>query len=331
MGEAGVFPGFVDIQVNGAFGFDFTTDPDSIWNVGAKLPSTGVTAFVPTVITTTEANMKTALRVVGLGPPAGYVGATVIGLHLEGPMLAAERRGTHPLDLLQPASLELVDRLLETGQPLMVTLAPELPGVESVIDRLVDAGVIVSFGHSDCTATAADAGFERGVGHVTHLFNAMSGLHHRSPGLAASVLNSDTVTAGVIVDGVHLDPAMVQLAFRVLGPERIALVTDAVAAAGMAGGTSAIGSVAVAVNGVEVRNADGTLAGSAATMEHIVGTMHAITRCSRDELVAMSSTTPARIVHHIPDPGDTVVLDDDLRVASCSIGGAVVYAREGSH
>lgn len=320
-------PGFVDIQVNGGYGHDFTSDPASIWDVSRRLPEQGVTAFVPTIITSSPDAPMEALEVLTAGPPAGWTGARPLGIHLEGPMISPHKRGTHPLDLLVPATVDLVDGWIAAGPPLMVTLAPEIEGAPAAIDALRAVGTVVSLGHSACTATQARDAFERGAANVTHLFNGMSSLDHRAPGLAAAALVDDDVTVGLITDGVHVDPVMVSLAHRVLGPGRIALVTDAVAALGMGSGRYRVGEVEVTVDGFVSRNAEGALAGGVAPMDHLLRTVIAATGCALDEAVEMASSTPARVVGYSADPSDRVTLSDDLEVLSTTIGGEVAYRR----
>ncbi len=201
-----VVAGFVDLQLNGGWGHDFTLDPASIWEVGARLPAHGVTAFLPTVITAAPIAAIRALETLAAGPPPGWQGARPLGIHLEGPMIAADRRGTHPVDALVAVSPDLVAQWLEVGPPTMVTLAPELPGALDAIEALAAAGVVVAIGHSDADLATAQAAFAAGATHVTHLFNAMSGLHHRTPGVAAAALLDDHVTMGLVADGIHVHP-----------------------------------------------------------------------------------------------------------------------------
>lgn len=320
-------PGFVDIQVNGAFGHDFTSDPDSIWEAARRLPEHGVTAFVPTIITSVPEAPLAAFEALAAGPPPGWVGARPLGLHLEGPMISSAKRGTHPEKLIVLPSEQLVGGWIEAGPPLMATVAPELEGAGDIIAMLAGAGTIVSLGHSDCTAAQARVGFDRGAINVTHLFNGMSGLDHRRPGLAAAALTHDSVTVGLISDGIHVDPVMLELAYRSLGPERISLITDAVAALGMGPGSYRIGDIDVKVDGFVSRNGQGALAGGVAPMDHLVRTMVAATGCSLQEVVTMASATPAAVVGYAPSPGDGVTLDADLTVVATSLGGEVVYRR----
>lgn len=243
-------------------------------------------------------------------------------------MISPRRRGTHPADALIPPSPEIADRLVAAGPPMMVTLAPELPGAEEVVRRLVAAGTLVSIGHSDAGSAEARTSFGWGVSHATHLFNAMSGLDHRSPGVAAAVLLDEAVTTGLIADGIHIADDMLRLALRILGPGRIALVTDAIAAMGVGDGAYRVGTIPVEVRGVEVRNREGNLAGSAATMDHVVRTMREATGCSLEAVSAMASATPSAVVGHRPDPGDRVLVDGELSVVATAVGGEIVYRRE---
>ena len=291
--EGHVMPGFVDIQVNGAYGHDFTTDPGSIWEVARLLPRHGVTAFLPTVISSPVEVAEAALAVVAAGPPPGFAGAMPLGVHVEGPVISPRRRGTHPAEALQEPSLQWAERLIAAGPPKMVTIAPELPGAEAVVRRLMEAGVVVAIGHSDATAEQAQAAFGWGLRHATHLFNAMSGLDHRAPGVAAAILADDRVTCGLIADGAYVADTMLRLAWRALGPTRIALVTDAMAPL-LADGEYRIGTVDVTVTDGVVRNRDGALAGSAATLDRVVAVMRRATGCSSDG----SPPWPRRPVGH---------------------------------
>jgi N-acetylglucosamine-6-phosphate deacetylase len=321
------FGGFVDLQVNGGFGHDFTAAPASIWEVAARLPEHGVTAFLPTVVSSATETALTAFRTLRLGPPPGWRGARPLGLHLEGPFLAPERRGTHEAGQLLRPDLELVEAWIDAGPPTMVTLAPELSGAIEIVQRLRAAGTVVALGHSACTAEAAHAAFAAGGTHATHLFNAMSGLDHREPGLAAAVLDHPTVTAGLIADGVHVHPTMLRLAHRVLGAGRLALVTDGIAGMGIGDGAFRLGDTSVTVAEGVARNQAGDLAGAVASMPQVVRTMSAATGADPKEILAMASSTPARVVGFTPSPTDEVLLDDDFDVISTTIDGEVAYRR----
>ena len=210
-------PGFIDLQINGAFGDDFTADPATIWRVAEGLPRYGVTAFLPTIITSPLEQVAAGQRIVTEGEPAGFRGARPLGLHVEGPFLNPQKKGAHNPKYLRLPSVEAVAGWSpETGVRL-VTLAPELPWALEVIVALSDRGVLVSEGHSMATYDQAVAGFDAGMRYGTHLFNAMPALGHRDPGLPGALLTDERATVGFIADGVHTHPSMIKLVWQALG------------------------------------------------------------------------------------------------------------------
>ena len=262
-------PGFIDAQVNGGGGVMLNDDPSPA--TMARMVSAhlrfGTTALMPTLITDTPEVTHAALMAAADAPEG------VVGLHLEGPHLAPARRGAHRAELMRPLGDSDV-ALYAAARPrvgrLMVTVAPEM-APPALITQLVEAGVTVSLGHSDAPAAVAEAAFDAGARGVTHLFNAMSGLDHRRPGLAAAALLRRDVCAGIIADGHHVDGRLVRLAMAMMGP-RAFLVTDAMAPVGAAPGEGFVlnGEPVrlVAVPGAPYRLelADGTLAGAALDM-----------------------------------------------------------------
>ena len=231
-------PGFVDLQVNGGFGHDFTTDPERIWAVGAGLVAHGLTAFLPTLISASVDEARAANTVLAAGPPEGWVGAEPLGLHLEGPALSRGFRGAHPIDRLADPTSALVGEWLGLDSLRLVTLAPELPGAIEAIRRLSSAEVTVSVGHTGATGDQVRAAVDAGASMATHLFNAMAPIHHRDPGVAAAVLNEDRLAVGLIADGEHVAPEVLALTWRAAGPDRIVLTGDVVGAPGNALGAA---------------------------------------------------------------------------------------------
>ncbi len=203
------------------------------------MPEQGVTGFLPTIITSAPERIKEALEAIH-DRPAGYVGAEPLGLHLEGPFLSTSKPGVHDSELFQSPSLDLIEGW--SSAVSMVTLAPELPGAESLAKALIAKGIVVSAGHSAANYDEALAGFKWGIEAVTHLFNAMEPFSHREPGLVGAAFDSKVV-AGIICDGVHVHPATVRAAWSLLGPNRLALVTDAIAATGLDDGTYQLGAI----------------------------------------------------------------------------------------
>jgi N-acetylglucosamine-6-phosphate deacetylase len=315
-------PGFVDLQVNGFGGVDFLdADAESYTRAGEALLETGVTAYLPTLITAPEERLVAALGEIA----AGGTGPRIVGAHLEGPFLSPKRLGTHPPTARRDPDRELLERLLAAGPVRLVTLAPELPGALELVDVLVAGGVTVSVGHSDATAEEASLAFDRGVRTVTHLFNAMRPFTHRDPGIAGAALARQDVTVQIILDGVHLAPDTVRLAWRAASG-RLALVTDAVAGAGASDGSYQLGDVAVEVRNGVVRRDDGVLAGSVLTMIDAVRNLNALGVALEDALDA-ATRVPAQIVGAetgriaIGSPADVVVLSEELEVARVLVGG----------
>jgi N-acetylglucosamine-6-phosphate deacetylase len=332
-----LLPGFVDLQVNGYFGEDLQTADAAGWAaVAGKLPSTGTTAFLPTLITAPlprlAAELQAAAAIVP-GLPAG--GARVLGVHLEGPFLAPLRRGAHNPAWLTDPTPESVEELIGVGGGALrlVTLAPERPGGLAAIDRFVAAGVLVSVGHSDATAAQVAAAADRGARMVTHLFNGQRPLAHREPGVVGQALTDGRLTSGLIADFYHVAGPICALAFRA-APGRIVLVTDAAAPAGMPPGEYLLGGEPVTlppVDGAPPARGDGTLAGSALRMDRAVANMVGA-GVSLAEAVAAATRIPADLIGR-PDLGrlapgaaaDLVWLSPDLTTRATWVGGELVF------
>jgi len=275
-----VSPGWIDIQINGSFGKDFTEDPESIWEVAAQLPRFGTTSFLPTIVSAPLDTYKRAIQVLQQGPPAGWFGSMPLGLHFEGPLLNPGKKGAHnPLHLREPG-LEFISGWSRANGVLLVTLAPELPGALDLGKVLIERGIVVSAGHSLATIEQAEAAFEAGVRCGTHLYNAMPSLDHRTPGLTAALLIHDEICASLIADGIHSHPEMVRLAWKCKGKNKLILVTDAVSALGMPPGRYFLGGMITLLDNKSVRLSDGTLAGSIVTLEQEL--INIVTFCGVD-------------------------------------------------
>ena len=289
-------PGLIDIQVNGAAGHDTTDDPTSIWAVGEAVAATGVTAFLPTIVTAPEGRIDEALRILAAGPPRDYRGATVLGLHLEGPFLSPERHGAHDPQYLRAPDAGLAAGWSREAGVTIVTIAPELTGALDLIRELADRGVLVSIGHSDATLEEARAGIDAGARYSTHLFNAMPPLVHRRPGIAGAVLADERVTVGMIPDTIHVHPTVIDLAYRIVGRNRFSIVTDAMAALGMPNGTFQLGGREVTVDETGCRLPDGLLAGSNLRLDTGIRNLAAATGRGLETAVAAATTVPAGLL-----------------------------------
>jgi len=330
-----VSPGLVDLQVNGGFGLEVGADAGALRALAARLPSTGVTTFLPTAVSSRAAEYRALAA--AFASARGAAGARMPGLHLEGPLLSPGRAGAHREAEIAAARATLddvLDDLLATGDVRLVTVAPEQPGALTLIGRLRQAGVVVSVGHSDATFEQAVAAIDAGATLTTHLYNAMSPLHHRAPGVVGAALTDDRVTVMLIADGVHVHPAALNVALRAKGPERIALVTDAIAAAGAPPGRFALAGVEVISDGKSARLADGTLAGSTLTMDRAVRMISGVAGARLEDALAMASSVPAAAIG-LADTGriavgrsaDLTLWSAALEVTATIVAGAIAFQR----
>ncbi|GAA1526840.1 N-acetylglucosamine-6-phosphate deacetylase [Nocardioides humi] len=331
-----VLPGLVDLQVNGAAGIDLTLEPERLWEVAAALPEYGVTAFLPTIITSAPAARVSALAVLAAGPPPGWAGAWPLGLHFEGPMIATTRKGAHPADRLVPPSGDLVAGWSREAGVAMVTIAPELPGALDVVSALVARGVVVALGHTEASAEQMAAAVDRGARSVTHLGNAMPAPAGRAPGPVAAALADPRLVAGVIADGHHLHPTTLAAYARALGPDRLLAVTDCTAALGMPDGPARLGDQRVVVREGTVRLEDGTLAGSAASLPQCLRVLRSATGWSLAEVVGCGTSVAADLVGDssrgrlvLGARGDLTLVDDGLNVVATVVGGRVLHQSQG--
>ena len=330
-----VSPGLIDLQCNGGFGFEVGGDAAALRGLAARLPSTGVTTFLPTVISAGAASYRAvaaALAAVDHGeasPPR----AQAAGLHLEGPLLSPARAGAHDRAAIAAGDNTLddvLDELLTSRALRLMTLAPERPGALALLRRLVEADVVVSLGHTDATYDEMLDGTDAGATLATHLFNAMSPFHHRAPGAVGAALIDERLTVGLIADGVHSHPAALNLVLRAKGAQRIVLVTDAVAAAGAPAGTYGLGAAPIISDGESARRADGTLAGSTLTMDRAVRGMVAFGGARPEEALTMATAVPAALLG-FADRGrlavgrraDLALWTEELQLVSTRIGGVL--------
>lgn len=327
-------PGLLDIQVNGGFGVDLATADESGWeHLARSLTDHGVTAFQPTFITAPVADLRAALITAAKIRPQleGPAYARVLGVHLEGPFLSPVRPGVHEPALMSPPTPEALDALLGGDVPdgtlTMVTLAPERAGAIAAIHRLRASGITVSVGHSDATAAQVQAAADAGASMVTHIFNAQRGLQHREPGVAGQALDDNRYYIGLIPDLLHVSPPVCRLIMAVAGG-RVALVSDAMAAAGMPPGRYELGGqhVEVTDDGLP-RNADGTIAGSALCLDRGVRNL-VRAGCEPATVLDAATRVPADVLDRTDlgrlAPGahaDLVWWSDDLQVRGTWIGG----------
>ncbi len=336
LGDVTVVPGFVDMHTHGggSGAFPEASDESSRAAVGLHRRH-GTTTMLASLVSAHQAELVQQVSVLAEQVQDGLIA----GIHLEGPWLSANRCGAHEPSALRSPDLSEIERVFAAakGGIRMVTIAPELDGSIPAIRRMVDAGAVAAIGHTDASYEQVRTGVAAGATVATHLFNAMRPIHHREPGPVVALLEDPRVTVELITDGVHLHPALYREVTRHVGPDRVALITDAMAAAGMADGSYTLGALDVEVSdGVARVAGSDTIAGSTATMDQVFRLAVTNSGLPRDEALAVAvrqaCINPARAVG-LPTEGlavgasaDLVVLDDDLRVTKVLHRGAWVDA-----
>ena len=343
-----IVPGFIDVHVHGIAGLDTLVQPDAIAQMSARLPRHGVTAFCPTSIACSPAELRgmlTRVAVARASRPAR--GARVLPAHLESNFISPAFAGAQPVRCLRLPRGSREGEMAFSGQDIVdeierasadvavVTIAPELDGAIDLIRRLVRNGQRVSIGHTGATYEQAREGIEAGALRATHLFNRMTPMTHREPGVVGAVLESEDVAAELICDGVHVHPAAMKAAIGAKGPSRVMAITDGTAGSGLAQGTrTTLGGTPITVGDV-ARLEDGTIAGSVLTMDGAFARLVTVLGLSLVEAATLTATTPARELtlhgYGVIAPGaaaDVVVLDKALNVFQTWIGGELAWARE---
>lgn len=326
-------PGFIDMHIHGADGVD-TMDATaaSLHQFAAALVAEGTTSFLATTMTQSEDAIAAALQNIAAFQQ-GEGEANLVGVHLEGPFISAQCAGAQPIEHIQPPSIEKYQQWHEMSgnQIKQITMAPE-QGIE-LVSYAKELGVVVSIGHSNATAKETQAAVVQGVTQGTHLYNQMRAMHHREPGVVGTVLLEKDVYVEMIVDFIHIHPEMVDLAYRLKGPDKIILITDAMRAKGLAYGKYDLGGqeVTVTENGAQLAN--GALAGSVLKMNDALRNMRQATGAAWQELVQMSSFNAATQLKlsqkgyiEVGKDADLVIVDENLQVKYTIVNGKIVYS-----
>lgn len=336
-----LLPGFIDLHVHGANGQRFDTAsvaPAGIAHVSEYLAATGTTCFLATVAAASKDILHCAVAAIATAIERPLPGATVLGIHLEGPYLNPVRRGAMQGELLTLPSLEHFLPLWEaaSGEIKYLTLAPELARANAFIRDVANLGIHVSAGHTDADARTFEQACEQGVSGVTHLFNAMSGIHHREPGVAGAALCHPTVWVELVGDGIHVHPSIMKIALRAKGLDRVAIVTDGGALTGKVDGEHHDGRRQVVLKDYKCTLPDGTLAGSASPMNRncrILRNELGLEWQDVARLTARNAATMLGVGHckgsiAVGMDADLVVLDRECNVLLTVVQGRIRYERE---
>ena len=364
-----LFPGFIDVHIHGAVGVDaMEAGADDLCRVSEFLASAGVTAWLPTLVPARQAQYESAVRAISdlmgqqdweRGRPArttsapdlpsqdrnslnanelqaGRLRSQLFGVHYEGPFVNSEQCGAlhreHFRTFKNVTDVDALPTINHKSAIHMMTLAPEIDGGIDLIKELKKRNWIVSIGHTRATTDILDQALAAGARHMTHFMNAMTPLHHRAPGPVGWGLLQDEITCDVIADGVHIDPAILKLIVRHKSPERISLISDAIAAAGLGDGVYEIWGEKISVNNGRTKNARGSIAGSVITMLDAVRLMLSL-GVAESDVARMASLNPARLLGIDHDFGsieegkraDLVALDEARNVRLAIIGGRVAF------
>jgi N-acetylglucosamine-6-phosphate deacetylase len=337
-----LIPGFIDLHTHGAAGHDvMDATPAALTGICQALAQEGTTSFLATTMTAEISQIENALHAVQeyMQTAGASNGAAILGVHLEGPFLAPGKKGAQSGDHIIHADIALFKKweIISGNMIKIVTLAPEQPAALDLIKYLRQQKIISALGHTNATYAEARAGIAAGSSYATHLFNAMTGIHHRDPGAVTAALLADSVTAELIVDGFHLHPAIVELAVKVKGHDKIVLVTDAMRAKCMPDGCYQLGGQEVQVKKGCAQLADGTLAGSVLKIPSAIQNILKFTGCSLHDAVKMATENPARLLNIFQRTGsiaqqkdaDLVVLNEELKVVLTVCKGKIIYSDVG--
>jgi N-acetylglucosamine-6-phosphate deacetylase len=330
-------PGLIDVHIQGAGGADILdATPEALEAISRTCARFGTTSFLATtVFKPNQDNQHLALAAEYVNKDLG--GANLLGIHLEGPFISLEKKGMILPECICPPSEHIFDEIqdITKGHLSMMTIAPEIPGNLGIIQSLVDSGIIASFGHSSATYEQTHEGFDAGISHVTHLFNAMSSIHHRKPGPLLAVFETESIIAQVITDGVHIHPAVLNFTYENLGPDRTIPITDGMQAIGLGDGMFIYNGVEYESKAGAARYKDGTLIGTALGLSQMLEKFISFTNCPLETAIRMATGNPARILGikknkgsiAIGNDADLVLLDDNLAVNTTIVAGKIVFRK----
>ncbi|MHC4461970.1 MAG: N-acetylglucosamine-6-phosphate deacetylase [Planctomycetota bacterium] len=330
-----IAPGFIDVHIQGAGGADILdATPEALKAISRTCARFGTTSFLATtVFKPDQENRHLTIAAQYVNRDLG--GANLLGIHLEGPFISLEKKGMVLPQCICPPSLKVLDKIMDiaNGHLRMMTIAPESPESLQIIRRLVNSRIIASFGHSSATYEQTIAGFNTGISHATHLFNAMPSVHHRSPGPLIAIFQTKQITTQLICDGVHIHPAVLKFALETLGPNRIIPITDGMQALGLGDGKYLYNGIEYESTNGTARYKDGTLIGTALGLNQLLKRFITFTDCPFEVAVRTITENPAGLLGLEDKKGsiapgkdaDLVLLGPDCSVHTTIIAGKIVF------
>ena len=333
-----VIPGFINIHVHGGNGITFGNMDalaEELETYSAWAAKNGVTGFLTSITAATPQELTDMIAAYVPIMEKGVSGAEALGIHLEGPFMNVEKKGAQNPDWIRNPDLEEAQGYLDAGRGWIyqMTMAPELPNAKDVAALYRKAGVVNAVAHSTADYDAAREAFLGDWTHVTHTYNAQTGLHHRKPGLVGALMSMDEITAELIADKIHVHPGAMKVLIRAVGTDRVVLITDAMEAAGLPEGTYSLLGHEVTVKEGSARLADGTLAGSAALMNECVRNVHKDVEVSLANAVKMATLNPARAMGFsnrlgsiaVGKDASLAVIDEEVNVYLTMVKGEIVH------
>ena len=329
--------GFIDVHIQGAGGADVLDGTvEALKTISQTCARFGTTSFLATTVFRAD-DENEHLRLTAECTGSNLGGANLVGIHIEGPFISANKRGMIQPGCICPPSMEVLDKILgvTAGKLAMMTIAPEVSGSLEIIRSLVDSNIVASFAHSEANYEQTLAGIKAGISHVTHLFNAMPSIHHRSPGPLVAIFESEEITAQLIADGVHIYPSVLKLTFEILGPNRIVLITDGMQAMGLPDGKYIYNGIEYESKNGAARYKDGTLIGTALGLSELLQRLIRFTNCGLDVAIKTVTENPAKVLGiedrkgsiAVGKDADLVLLDEDLSVQTTIVSGKVVFEK----
>lgn len=328
-------PGFIDVHIHGAGGYD-TMDGtfEAINEIAKTISKFGTTSFTPTTMTVAISDIQQSMKVIKEAKLNGTDGANVLGAHLEGPFISPQAIGAQNPGFLQVPSVDTYKEMVGDCSDAVtsITIAPEVEGAKELIEYLSKEGVVCSIGHTKATYAEAMEGIKCGCSHSTHLFNAMTGFAHREPGVVGATFDSD-ITTETISDGIHIAYPSLRVAYKQKGTDKVLLVTDAMMACGMPNGKYALGGQDVFVENGAARLESGTLAGSILTLDRAIKNVYQNTNYPLYEVVKMATYNGARHCNVEDRKGiikegydaDLVLFDEDININKVFVNGKLVH------